>query len=119
MKTKYIGIESICVVTQDFEATIACNIMLEGKNYDSPVYANIFCHWIHLEKFLKLDSSDLSKRIVEDLDNLVMYSLDKKVVQLDLPSYVNKNVEWNFPIMVNLIEVENHRSDIQYYRLGH
>jgi hypothetical protein len=115
MRTKYLGIESICVITKDLEATIACNIMFEGHNYDTPIYTNIFCHFVHLREFLKIDNSALSKHIASELENQVINS-NKEMVQIDLPSYYDNNIEWKFPISVNLIEIENHPSGIQCYQ---
>lgn len=115
MRTKYLGIESICVIRKNLEATIACNIMFEGNNYDTAIYTNIFCHFVHLRKFLKIDNSALSKRIASELENQVINS-NQEVVQLDLPSYIDKNIEWKFPISVNLIEVENQPGGLQCYR---
>ena len=114
MRTKYLGIESICVITKNLEATIACNVMFEGNNYDTAIYTNIFCHFVHLKKFLKIDNSALSKRIASDLENQVINS-NQEVVQLDLPSYIDNNIEWKFPISVNLIKVEYHPSGLQCY----
>ena len=101
MKTKYIGIESIFVKRKNLEATLACNIMLEGDFYSEPVYTNIFCHFVHLRLFLKLDNSDLAKRIALELETQIANS-DKDIVQIDLPDFINKQVEWKFPTMVNL-----------------
>ena len=115
MKTKYLGIETICITPADLEATVACNVMFEGNNYDTPIYTNIFCHFVHLRKFLKLDNSDLSKLITSELENQIINS-NQEMVQIDLPSYIDNSIEWKFPVFVNLIEVENHPSGMQCYK---
>lgn len=116
MKTKYIGIESICVIRETLETTIACNIMFEGMLYNEPLYTNIFCHFVHLRKFLKLDTSPLSNKVSEDLEKKLMQS-DAEIIQIDLPEYVDKKIEWKFAATVNLLEAERERMAFQCYYL--
>lgn len=100
MKTRYIGIESIIIVDKEY-ATIACNIMLEGKFYDEPIYTNVFCYYTELIEFLKLDNSDLSKEVVTDIETQYIISEEDKI-EIHLPPYINNKIEWKFPIMVDL-----------------
>lgn len=115
MKTKYIGIESIFVNKRnDFSTSIACNIMLEGQQYNEPIYTNIFMHYVHLRHFLKLDNSELTQKIRNKLEFEVT-STNVDVVEFHLPKYVNNELEWKFPANVFLIEANFDDIEIQCY----
>ena len=105
MKTKYIGIESICVKTDPI-VTIACNVMFEGKFYDEPIYTNIFCNKAQLFRFLRLDNSALTEKIILDINIDAIFS-NEEIVQIDIPNYLFNLKEWKFEAMVNLKVSEN------------
>ena len=100
MKTRYFGIESIFVIEMS-RATIAANIMHEGKFYDEPVYTNIFCSYDELCYLLNLENSSLSKEILADIKTQSIIS-DKDQIEIHLPPYINNQIEWKCPIMVDL-----------------
>ncbi len=100
MRTTYIGIEAIFVLPDD-RVTIACNIMLQGKFYDQPIYTNIFCDYSDLCIFLNLDNSDLSKKILREIEAKRIKD-DGEQIEVQIPDYINNKIEWKFPTMVDL-----------------
>ncbi len=115
MTTKYLGIESIVIHYYD-KITIAANVMFDGQNYDQPVYTNIFCDYYQLKGLLNLDKSELGDRISA---TVTKEFVDKKGenIQIDLPDYLdNRQVDWKFPVTVNLTEDLNDDIPFQCYR---
>lgn len=113
--TKYLGIESIVIQYYD-KITIAANVMFGGQNYDQPVYTNIFCNYYQLKRLLNLDKSELGDRISA---TVTKEFVDKKGenIQIDLPDYLdNRQVDWKFPVTVNLTEDMNDDIPFQCYR---
>ncbi|MEI6596011.1 MAG: hypothetical protein WCO28_10650 [Bacteroidota bacterium] len=113
MKTKYIGIESICIINNS-RVTIACNIMFEGKFYDEPIYTNIFCDDDQLLKFLELEKSPLCEKIFLDIKIEGIFS-DDNFFQVDIPQYFFNQKEWKFETMVNLKISENKEIPFECY----
>lgn len=113
MKTKYIGIESIFITEKEF-VTIACNIMLEGKNYDEPIYTNLFCSYEELQYFLNFDTTSLSKQILADIETQSIIA-DNKQIEIHLPPYINNEIEWKFGTMVDLKIAEEEEIPFECY----
>ena len=113
MKTRYIGIESICVIDKE-DATIACNIMFEGIAYDEPIYTNIFCSYNQLFGLLNLENSNLAKEVIKEIETQLIIS-EEEVIQIDLPDYLASQIEWNFKTMIDLKISENEDIPFQCY----
>lgn len=115
MKTRYFGIESISIQYYD-KVTIAANVMLGGQNYDQPFYTNILCDYYQLKRLLNLDNSDFGSKI----SALVTKEFIEKKgehIQIDLPDYLdNRQVDWGFPVTLNLIKDINDDIPFQCYR---
>jgi hypothetical protein len=115
METKYLGIESIIIQYYN-KITIAANVMFLGQNYDQPVYTNIFCDYYQLKSLLTLDKSELGNKISA---TVTKEFVDKKGenIQIDLPDYLdNRQVDWKFPVTVNLTKDINDDIPFQCYR---
>lgn len=116
MKTKYIGIESIMLSKSNLWATIACNIMLENENYSEAIYSHIFCHLIHLRMFMKLAESELAQKVITDLE-VKLYSNDyeNEYIQVNLPDYLDRMIEWSYPESITLIDTEKDNISVPCY----
>ena len=115
MTVKYFGIESIIILYYD-QVTIACNVMFEGETYSEPVYTNIFCDYYQLKWLLNLDNSELGNKVSA---TVTKEFVDKKGenIQIDLPDYLdNRQVDWKFPVTVNLAKDINDDIPFQCYR---
>lgn len=115
MTTKYLGIESIIIQYYD-KITIAASVMFRGQYYDQPVYTNIFCDYYQLKWLLNLDKSELGDKISA---TVTKEFVDKKGenIQIDLPDYLdNRQVDWEFPVTVNLTKDINDDIPFQCYR---
>lgn len=115
MKTRYFGIESISIQYYD-KVTIAANVMLNGQNYDQPVYTNIFCDNYQLKWLLNLDKSELGNKISVTVSKEFVNKKGKNI-QIDIPDYLdNRQVDWKFPMIVNLKKDINDDIPFQCYR---
>lgn len=115
MTTKYLGIESIIIQYYD-KITIAANVMLGGQNYDQPVYTNIFCDYCQLKWLLNLDKSEFGNKITCTVTKEFVEKKGENI-QIDLPDYLdNRQVDWKFPVTVNLTEDINDDIVFQCYR---
>lgn len=115
MTTKYFGIESISIQYYD-SVTIAANVMLNGQNYDQPVYTNIFCDYYQLKRLLNLDKSDFGTKISTSVTKEFVEKKGENI-QIDLPDYLdNRQVDWQFPVTVNLTKDTNDDISFQCYR---
>lgn len=115
METKYLGIESIIIQYYD-KITIAANVMFGGQNYDQPVYTNIFCDYYQLKWLLNLDKSELGNKISATVTKEFVEKKGENI-QIDLPDYLeNRQVDWEFPVKVNLIKDINDDIQFQCYR---
>lgn len=115
MKTKYLGIESIIILYYD-QVTIACNVMLEGENYSEPIYSNIFCDYYELRRLLNLDNSELGNKI-KDVVVSNFIEANGENIQIDLPDHLeNKQLDWKYPIKVNLKKDFNDEIPFQCYK---
>jgi hypothetical protein len=115
MKAKYLAFESIAIQYYD-KITIAANVMLCGKNYDQPIYTNIFCDYYQLKWLLNLDNSELGNRISA---TVTKEFIDKKGenIQIDLLDLLDhRQMDWKFPLTVNLMTENNDDIPIQCYR---
>lgn len=115
MRTNYLGIESIIIQYYD-KIIIAANVMFHGQNYDQPVYTNIFCDYYQLKWLLNLDKSELGNKIST---KVTKEFVDKKGenIKIDLPDYLeNRQVDWKFPVTVNLTKDFNDDIPFQCYR---
>lgn len=115
MTTKYLGIESIAIQYYD-KITIAANVMFHEHNYDQPVYANIFCDYYQLKWLLNLDKSEQGEKISA---TVTKEFVDKKGenIQIDLPDHLNnRQMDWKFPVTVNLVNDTNDNIPFQCYR---
>ncbi len=108
MKTNYLGIESIIILNGE-QVTIACDVMLEGENYSEPIYTNIFCNYYELRRLLNLDNSELGNKIKDVVVSKFIEAKGENI-QIDLPDYLeNKQLDWKYPIKVNLKkDIKNH-----------
>ena len=115
MTVKYFGIESIIICYYD-KITIAANVMFSGQNYDQPVYTNIFCDYYQLKWLLNLDKSELGKRISATVTKEFVDKQGENI-QIDLPDYLdNRQVDWKFPVTVNLTKYINDDIPFDCYR---
>lgn len=115
MKTKYLGIESIAILYYD-QVTIACNVMLEGENYSEPIYTNIFCDYYELRRLLNKDESELGNKIKTLVINRFIQDNGENI-QIDLPDYLdNRQLDWRFPVSMNLKKDVNEAIPFQCYR---
>lgn len=115
MKTKYLGIESICIVDGD-EVTLACNIMIDGFNYSEPTYTNIFCDYEELQSLLNFDNANFVLKMKEEIKTKLILG-GNKIIQIDLPDYLNGKLEWDFRFEVGLKKDGNADIPFQCYRL--
>ena len=117
MKTRYLGIETIIILSYD-KITLACNVMFEEENYSEPIYTNIFCDYYQLRRLLNKDISELGNKIKNEV--VARFIQEKgENIQIDLPDYLdNRQVDWRYPLTVNLRK-DIHNDDIpfQCYRL--
>lgn len=92
MKTKYFDIESIVIYDRN-NISLASNIMLEGYNYDEPIYTNIFCQKKELGLILKKEDNEVSKNILAKLleENGKQFQIDIPDIQPNLYSMILKN----------------------------
>ena len=115
MTTKYLGIESIIILDPD-KITIAANVMFEGKNYDQPVYTNIFCDYYQLKWLLNLDKSEFGNEISATVTKKFVEHNGENV-QIDLPDYLEpKQLDWHFPSKVYLTKDFNDDIPFECYR---
>lgn len=115
MTTKYFGIESIAIQYYD-KVTIAANVMLNGQNYDQAVYTNIFCDYYQLKRLLNLDKSDFGKKISASVTKDFIEKAGEKI-HIDLPDFLdNRQVDWEFPVTINLTTDINDDIPFQCYR---
>ena len=115
MTTKYLGLESIIILNPD-KITIATNVMFEGLNYDQPVFTNIFCDYNQLKWLLNLDKSELGNKILTNVTERFI-KMNGENIQIDLPDYLdNRQVDWKFPIPVNLTKDINDDIPFECYR---
>jgi hypothetical protein len=115
--TKYLGIESIVIEYYD-KITIAASVMFHGQYYDQPIYTNIFCDYYQLKWLLNLDKSELGDKISATVTNKFVEKNGENI-QIDLPDYLdNRQVDWKFPVRVNLTKDINDDIPFECYRFS-
>ena len=91
--------------------------MFEGENYDEPIYTNIFCDYYQLRRLLNLDNSVLGNRIKDVVVSKFIEAKGENI-HIDLPDYLQeRQINWEYPLKVNLKKDINDDIPFQCFRL--